>query len=98
MPQQTKLTKEAMESSIDPEKNAPSEKSHNESTLESSTPQSDETLVCRDDEEDMQYPKGMSLFMLTLGMMAVVLMVALDNYILGPFHPLQDYSKHESTG
>ena len=34
------------------------------------------------DDSDL-YPKGMALFMLTLGIMGVVLMVALDNYILG---------------
>ena len=98
MPQQTKLTTKAMESSIDPEKNAPSENPHNDSP-ESATPLSDEALVSRDgEEEDMQYPKGMSLFMLTLGMMAVVLMVALDNYILGPLHSPKAYFKYKSRG
>lgn len=33
--------------------------------------------------QDPVYPTGVRLAILTLGMMAVVLMVALDNYILG---------------
>ena len=37
-----------------------------------------------DAEEDQNgYPSGVRLLFLTLGLMAVVLMVALDNYILG---------------
>ena len=35
------------------------------------------------DDGEPQYPTGYVLVFLSLGMMAVVLMVALDNYILG---------------
>ena len=34
-------------------------------------------------EDRVQYPTGIRLLFLTFGLMAVVLMVALDNYILG---------------
>ena len=34
-------------------------------------------------EDDIQYPTGIRLLLLTMGLMTVVLMVALDNYILG---------------
>lgn len=34
-------------------------------------------------EDEDRYPSGIRLLFLTLGLMAVVLMVALDNYILG---------------
>lgn len=34
--------------------------------------------------DDIEYPSGIRLLLLTFGLMAVVLMVALDNYILGP--------------
>lgn len=34
-------------------------------------------------EDEVQYPSGVRLLLLTFGLMAVVLMVALDNYILG---------------
>ena len=34
-------------------------------------------------EDKVQYPTGIRLLFLTFGLMAVVLMVALDNYILG---------------
>ena len=37
--------------------------------------------------EEPQYPQGYNLIFLSLGMMAVVLMVAIDNYILGN-HPV----------
>lgn len=41
----------------------------------------------RDEDLDIDYPKGLYLVTLTLGLMAFVLMVALDNYILGAFRP-----------
>lgn len=34
-------------------------------------------------EDEVQYPSGTRLLFLTFGLMATVLMVALDNYILG---------------
>lgn len=34
-------------------------------------------------EDDVRYPSGTRLLFLTFGLMTVVLMVALDNYILG---------------
>ena len=32
---------------------------------------------------DIKYPHGLAFFMLTVGLMAVVLIIALDNYIIG---------------
>ena len=32
---------------------------------------------------DIKYPDGLAFFMLTVGLMAVVLILALDNYIIG---------------
>ena len=32
---------------------------------------------------DIKYPHGLAFFMLTVGLMAVVLILALDNYIIG---------------
>lgn len=37
-----------------------------------------------EEESVVSYPKGLRLVTMTLGIMACVLMVALDNYILGP--------------
>ena len=34
-------------------------------------------------EDEVQYPSGIRLLFLTFGLMAVVLIVALDNYIIG---------------
>lgn len=39
-------------------------------------------------KKDDGYPTGMRLGLLTFGLMAIVLMVALDNYILGLLPPL----------
>ena len=36
-----------------------------------------------DKEDSCEYPSGARLLIVTVGMMAVILMVALDNYILG---------------
>ena len=36
-----------------------------------------------DKEDNREYPSGVRLLIVTVGMMAVILMVALDNYILG---------------
>ena len=36
-----------------------------------------------DNDDSHEYPSGARLLIVTVGMMAVVLMVALDNYILG---------------
>ena len=48
------------------------------------TPHEDRREDVQTSEDDgLTYPKGFVLVSLTLGMMGVVLMVALDNYILG---------------
>ncbi|KAL9629497.1 MAG: hypothetical protein Q9164_006855 [Protoblastenia rupestris] len=39
-----------------------------------------------DVEDNHDYPTGLRLVTMTLGIMAFVLMVALDNYILGEFY------------
>lgn len=44
----------------------------------------EEASKCGADE--VHYPKRFRLFCLTIGLMALVLMVALDNYILGKAH------------
>lgn len=44
-------------------------------------PLGNDSLDVKDDE--VQYPSGIRLIFLTIGLMAVVLIVALDNYILG---------------
>lgn len=36
-------------------------------------------------EDENQYPRGFTFVLLTIGLMAVVLVVAIDNYIIGAF-------------
>lgn len=38
--------------------------------------------------EETKYPRGLPFFLLSIGLMAVVLQVALDNYIIGMLYPI----------
>lgn len=55
----------------------------------------DDTLETQ--EDDSRYPSGIRLVFLTSGLMAVVLMVALDNYILGVLFRHFMQAANEST-
>lgn len=72
----------------DPEEAMQDKASHSPKEVEASScqdvPDKSSEGVSLDDKEDkIQYPTGIRLLFLTFGLMAVVLMVALDNYILG---------------
>jgi hypothetical protein len=75
----------------DPEKAMQDEASNSPKEVEASSSQdvpdksSGGVSLDKKDDED-QYPTGIRLLLMTFGLMAVVLMVALDNYILGSLY------------